>query len=344
NASAPNDINFASVGSVYIGFGDRFNPVAGGAGVVYFDDLRVSMPFCNPQYGPTGDLSGDCFVGVADIGEMGYQWLRRDVNANPVTAPSDANLVAHWKLDGDANDSSANAYHGTVKGAYDWTTGQDGQAIDLAGGWVVVEDEGNTPKLRPKHHVSVMAWINRVQASSDAIKVVIKGRDDRETYGLEVNQDYEGLSFIMRDANEWEDDKPKLYDIEGERKLPRREWIHIAGTYDGNEMTSYVNGEVEGTRTPGPNELYADVNDGLGIGGRYGSGADFEGKIDDVRVYDRAVTRAEIAYIASGGDGLIPLESEANFYSGEDPEVIDFKDYATLFDYWGDEQLWPPLD
>jgi hypothetical protein len=39
---------------------------------------------------------------------------------------------------------------------------------------------------------------------------------------------------------------------------------------------------------------------------------------------------------------LCPLESEANFYSGEDPEVINFKDFAKLFDYWGDEQLWPP--
>jgi hypothetical protein len=342
NAAVSADIDFSGIDSVYIGFGDRFNPQPGGAGQVFFDDLRLSMPICRPEYGPAGDLNGDCFVGVADIGEMADQWLRGDVNVNPVTVPSDANLVARWKLDGDATDSSANGYHGTAEGSYAWVAGKDGQAIDLSGGWVVVDDNGVTPKLRPKHHVSVMAWINRVQASSDAVHVLARGGDDRETYSLEVNGD-EGLTFFVRDANLIDDGKPKIYDIKGERKLPRNEWFHVAGTYDGNELTSYVNGEVQLTLAPGPNELYADVNDGLGIGGRYGSGGGrFEGRIDDVRVYDRPVTRAEIAYIASGGDGLIPLESEANFYDGEDPEVIDFKDYATLFDYWGDEQLWPP--
>jgi hypothetical protein len=39
---------------------------------------------------------------------------------------------------------------------------------------------------------------------------------------------------------------------------------------------------------------------------------------------------------------MIYLQSEANFYSGEDPEIINFKDFAKLFDYWGDEELWPP--
>ncbi|MHC4146335.1 MAG: LamG domain-containing protein, partial [Planctomycetota bacterium] len=339
----PNDVNFASVASVRIGFGNRRSPAVGGKGVVYFDDLRLSMPICKPEYGPTGDLNGDCFVGVGDIGTMGEQWLRHDINVNPVTVPSDANLVAHWELDGDPCDSSGNGYDGTAEGAYEWTTGKDGQAIDLSGGWVVVEDEGNTPKLRPKHHVSVMAWINRAQATDDDIKVVIKGGDDHETYGLEVNDQYEGLTFIMRDANELDEGDPKKYDVVGEQGLPVDEWVHIAGTYDGNEMTSYVNGEVAGTTTPGPNELYSNANEDLGIGGRYGDTSNrFDGKIDDVRVYDRAVTAGEIGYIACGSDGLIPLESTANLYDGEDPEVIDFKDYATLFDYWGVEQLWPP--
>jgi hypothetical protein len=89
-------------------------------------------------------------------------------------------------------------------------------------------------------------------------------------------------------------------------------------------------------------ELFTDPNDGLGIGGRYGDGARFDDKIDDVRVYDRAVTAAEIGYIACGSDGLCLLESEANLLSGESPEVINFRDFTKLFEYWGTKQLWPP--
>jgi hypothetical protein len=337
-AAVADDVDFSSIANVYIGFGNKRFPIGAGNGLVYFDDLRLSMPICRPEYGPIGDLSGDCFVGVADIGAMGDQWLRGDVNANPVTVPSDANLVAHWELDGDATDSSASAYHGTAKGGYGWTTGKVGQAIDLSGGWVVVEDEGNTPKLRPKHYVSVMAWVYLNGQIGGDERIVIKGRNDNETFGLEADDD-DGAVFIMRDANNPGD---VLSVNSGSNVVAGNEWIHIAGTYDNNDQLVYVNGAVEDSNARGAIELIADVNDGLGIGGRYGDGGDFDGKIDDVRVYDRAVTAAEIGYMACGSDGLCPLESVANFYSGESPEIINFKDFAKLFDNWGVEQLWPP--
>ncbi|HUT29409.1 MAG TPA: LamG domain-containing protein [Sedimentisphaerales bacterium] len=337
-AAVADDVDFSSIRNVYIGFGNRRTPAAAGKGIVYFDDLRLSMPFCKPEFKPIGDLNGDCFVGVADIGEIGEQWLRGDVNVNPVTEPptSDPNLVAHWKLDGDTTDSSANAYHGTAEGAHEWVAGKDGQAIDLAGGWVVVDDNGVTPKLRMKHYVSVMAWVYIEDPGADT-KVVIKGEDNQETFGLEVDSE-DGAAFIFRDANNLSD----VLSVNCGYALQSNEWVHIAGTYDQNEQVVYVNGAVEDSNARGAIELFTDPNDGLGIGGRYGDGADFDGRIDDVRVYDRAVTRAEIGYIACGSDGMCPLQSEANFYSGEDAEIINFRDFAKLFEYWGDEELWPP--
>jgi hypothetical protein len=167
--------------------------VAGGSGVVYFDDLRLKTPFCSPEHGPTGDLNGDCVVGVADIGEMTDEWLEHDVNfadlGIDIEEPCDANLAGHYKLDGDADDSSGNGYDGTAEGSHYWAEGHIGPyAVGLNGGWVVVDDNGVTAKLRPKHKASVMAWINLAQRSSSDIKVVVKGRDNHETYGLEVNE------------------------------------------------------------------------------------------------------------------------------------------------------------
>jgi len=341
NAAVSANVDFSAISSVYLGFGDRFDPVPAGNGTVFFDNLRLSMPYCNPDYGPIGDLSGDCFVGVADIGEIGDQWLRHDINVNPVTEPpsSDPNLVGYWKLDGDATDSSDSNYHGTAQGAYQWVAGKDGQAIDLSGGWVVVEDDGNTPKLRPKHYVSALAWVYVDGQAGEDTKVVIKGEDNEETFGLEVDGE-DGATFVFRDANNPDE---VLAAESGGSAVAGNEWIHIAGTYDQNDQLVYVNGEQAGSETRGPIELFTDPNDGLGIGGRYGdTGGRFDGKIDDVRVYDRVVSRAEIAYIAAGADGLIPLESAANLYSGENPEVINFRDFARLFEYWGTEQLWPP--
>jgi hypothetical protein len=191
-----------------------------------------------------------------------------------------------------------------------------------------------------------MAWINRAERNSDDVRVVIKGRDDYETYGLDIDDEDQGLQFYVSDANEMDDDDPKQYKLESEQELPVDEWVHVAGTYDGNELTSYVNGEIDLTSTPGPNELYSDANDGLGIGGRWDDDDDdnrFVGEIDDVRVYDYGLSQAEVAWIATEGSGVFLLTSEANFQpDAPDPEVINFRDFAKLFDYWGDEQLWPP--
>jgi hypothetical protein len=275
-------------------------------------------------------------VGVADIATIGDEWLRRDVNVNPVTEPpgSDPNLVGHWKLDGDANDSTTNNYHGTAEGLYGWTTGKDGQAIDLAGGWVVVDDNGLTPKLRMKEKVSVMAWVYLEERVISHRRVAVKGEDGQD-FGLQVN--INGGSLLIRDSN------ATAYTAQCGYEFQPYEWYHIAGTYDQNEQLMYCNGVVEDSETRGAFELFTDPNDGLGIGGRYGdTGGRFNGRIDDVRVYDRAVTAAEIGYIACGPDGVCLLESAANLVGGEDLEVINFRDFAKIFEYWGNEQLWPP--
>ncbi|HUT30519.1 MAG TPA: LamG domain-containing protein [Sedimentisphaerales bacterium] len=341
-AAVPDDVEFSSIRNVYIGFGNRRSPVAAGKGIVFFDDLLLSMPICKPEFGPVGDLDDDCVIGMGDVRVMGAQWLDGDVDVSPVTEPSDANRVARWQLDGNANDSWPNAYHGTAEGAYEWVAGKDGQAIDLSGGWVVVDDNGVTPKLRPKHYVSVMAWIYLDGEVGSNERVVIKGRNDHETFGLEAD-DSDGAVFIMRDAN---NPGSVLKVNSGIDAIGDNEWIHVAGTYDQNEQLIYVNGVVEDSNARGAIELFADANDGLGIGGRYpasDTSGRFEGKIDDVRVYDRAVSRAEIAWLASGGDGVVDLVSEANLYI-DDPaaEIINFKDFAKLLESWGVEQLWPP--
>jgi hypothetical protein len=65
-----------NVEKVYIGFGDRFNPIPGGNGTVYFDDLRLYLPRCIPSIiKPVADLSGNCIVDMADLRIIADNWL-----------------------------------------------------------------------------------------------------------------------------------------------------------------------------------------------------------------------------------------------------------------------------
>jgi hypothetical protein len=268
---------------------------------------------------------------------VGSQWLRQDANVNPVQDPGPTNLAGHWKLEGNADDLSDNNYHGAAEGDYEWIAGRiDSQAIDLSGGWVVVEDEGNTPRLRPPAQVSVTAWIRLDTSPETSTRIVIKGRNDYETYATEIGDD-DVLVFFIRDTN-----GAQRYPVDSGDALPLKEWVHVAGTYDSNVLTAYINGQIKGTSTVGAITLLADANDGLGIGGRYGdTNLRFQGGFDDVRVYDRGLIRAEVAYIASEGTGKVLLDSAANLYYGESPEVINIRDAAVLIETWLEERLWP---
>jgi hypothetical protein len=187
----------------------------------------------------------------------------------------------------------------------------------------------------------VAAWINIAQHQDDDVRIVARGRDNHETYALEINDEDRGLSFIIRDAN-----GAALRDLDSENELPTNSWTHVAGTYDGNEMTSYVNGQVELTAVkPVWEKLEADANDGFAIGGRWGNAGDdrFRGMIDDVRVYDTNLTAEEIGYLASDGTGIVAMESIANLVNPEPlgERAVNFRDFAVLADSWLQQELWP---
>ncbi len=70
-------VDLTDVNTVYIGFGDRYNLfIPGGTGTVYFDDISLYPPRCVPEYGPVGDVSGDCVVDFKDLEIMSGEWLQ----------------------------------------------------------------------------------------------------------------------------------------------------------------------------------------------------------------------------------------------------------------------------
>ncbi|MDI6858851.1 MAG: LamG domain-containing protein, partial [Dehalococcoidia bacterium] len=73
-------------------------------------------------------------------------------------------------------------------------------------------------------------------------------------------------------------------------------WIHVAGTYDGTMMRIYYNGVLENS-VPGPPAINTN-NEVLRVG-QDASGRSFRGTLDDVRIYNRALSPAEIADLAA---------------------------------------------
>jgi fibronectin type 3 domain-containing protein len=80
--------------------------------------------------------------------------------------------------------------------------------------------------------------------------------------------------------------------VSGPAAIPVNTWTHLATTYDGTTLRQYVNGvEVSSRAVSGTIEVNAKP---LRIGGNTYAGQFFQGLIDEVRIYNRALTGAEI--------------------------------------------------
>jgi Concanavalin A-like lectin/glucanases superfamily len=118
----------------------------------------------------------------------------------------------------------------------------------------------------------------------------------------------------------------------GTSPLPVDRWSDVALTYDGDELQLYVNGSPASSR-PGTTGAILTPEDPLWIGGNRPYGEHFDGVIDEVRIYDRALTRQEIqddmemrvtpapglvaAYAFDAGSGNTAADSSGQGNDGE---------------------------
>jgi hypothetical protein len=98
-------------------------------------------------------------------------------------------------------------------------------------------------------------------------------------------------------------------DARGPSSLPANTWTHLATTYDGSTVRLYVNGtQVASTARTGTLDTSSLP---LRIGGNQIWGEWFEGRIDDVRIYNRALTGAQISTDMAAGVAVGPADTQA---------------------------------
>ena len=181
-----------------------------------------------------------------------------------------------------AADSSGRGMTGTISGALHETAGRFGRALTFDGvnDWVTVADA--TP-LDLTTGMTLEAWV-RPTVVSRWRTVLIKEQAGNLTYALYANTDANRPSANFFAGVE--------RDVLGTAQLAANTWTHLATTYDGTNLRIYVNGVLVGTRAaPGP---ISTSSQPLRIGGNSIWPEFFQGQIDEVRVYDRARTAAEI--------------------------------------------------
>ena len=201
-------------------------------------------------------------------------------------------LVGYWGMDEGggqyAYDGSGNNNTGTLTSSPTWTTGKVGQALSFDGvnDYVNVADASNL-NFGVSESFTVEAWIK----TSDTIhwmSVVLKGSSPPlDYYILSVRQDCGQAGFNIRDSAGHE-----VY-TNGGSDIRDGNWHHIVGVRDVAAVLTrvYVDG-VEKDTSPDTTTDNISSTRALIIGG-----TDlFKGTIDEVRIYNRALSAEEIRY------------------------------------------------
>lgn len=91
--------------------------------------------------------------------------------------------------------------------------------------------------------------------------------------------------------------------------IENTDWIHVAMTYDGVGMRIYINGALDSSRSFYPGEAIVSSSRPVHLGMRQGEQRYFDGLMDDVRIYDVALTADQIsALYDADGDGVLNFD------------------------------------
>ncbi|MBN2129744.1 MAG: LamG domain-containing protein [Sedimentisphaerales bacterium] len=220
-----------------------------------------------------------------------------------IVVPADAGLVGRWKCDEGAGatayDSSGNGNNGTIHGA-EWSDGKYGKALHFNGADNYVEVP-TADSLEMDDKVTVSAWINWTDAGDGWLCVLANGQQNGpwENYGLFVNRTSRFVYLTLSMEGEHVTQQTPNDVVEPD------EWVHVAATWDGFAARIYVNGVME-LELPRTGQL-VPTGLPLRIGHRNGSSHYFNGSIDDVQIYDQALTEQELGTVQQGDTVKFPL-------------------------------------
>ncbi|MHC4864741.1 MAG: LamG domain-containing protein [Planctomycetota bacterium] len=226
-------------------------------------------------------------------------------NFRTVSAIADPRLVLWYEFDEDegtiVSDSSGYEHHGSANDdRWEPNEGHIGGCFDFDAGQHVLVPSSTLSSVSSK--ITVAVWVNGDpdQDEDDNMKVFDAGGSGYKLSGF-IPTDEPELDVYWRAGNDtndalaWESATPSAW---------RGEWQHFAFVKDEDvgAMKIYFNGLVAEQKTGTISSLVNVKNQLFKIGAATNSTGDYDGKVDEFRVYDVALSDNEIAGLFLGGD------------------------------------------
>jgi hypothetical protein len=240
---------------------------------------------------------------IAPVLERGviYYWRVDEIQSDGSVVTGDVwsfspgGLVGWWKLDEGSGvtvaDSSGDNLNGTIVGNPAWVDGVADKALKLDGDGDYV-DLGNDSSFNLTAQITVATWIKVEKFDCEWQAVVTKGDG---SWRLQRNGTKSSLEFACTGAFV---PGALVGSLFGSASVNDGQWHHIAGTYDGSKICLYVDGRID---------ILSDADGSIEINNYnllIGANAEkpdrnFNGSIDDVRIYSYALSDDEVKAIST---------------------------------------------
>ncbi len=319
-------------------------------------------------------------VAISPDGPATYQWKRSDDDVNDVSVGTDSNsltvpnvqmtdagtyyycevtvygstltsdmallevprLMAHWTLDGNLLDSSTNGWDGSASSP-SFVAGIDGSAIEMPGTVsqkveiVGSEDAFNNFSLG----VTVSCWMKVNAVDNWTVAISKSNTNAQNGWELGMNPNTGGAFFAVRGRGA----------LSSEISILDSQWHHVVGSWDPvtGEHNLYIDGELNQGAVDARGAIKADSPVFLGIRNMSPGELPYDGLLDDVKIYNYAVTAQDVVDMYNtfaDPDKILCIseysqEFDVSGPSGEPDCVIDEYDMAILINNWLEDNRYP---
>ncbi|MBR9692832.1 DUF2341 domain-containing protein [Candidatus Woesearchaeota archaeon] len=242
-----------------------------------------------------------------------------------------------------AKDSSGNGHDGTLTNSPTWTTsGVEGDSLSFVGPTLRYVDIGDDAAFQQNRY-TVSAWVN-IPSTIYETQTVVGRRDawDETNYMVRIvsSTGRPQITHVRPDIGNTIDS------VTGTTDLRNAGWKHVVATYDGSEQRIYVNGVSEGFVAAADPEMGGGQQ--VQIGHDRSGNFRFDGDIDEVRIYDRALSEDEVKTEFCTGASKLNIPTlfcvdyfKSHSYIGADYRFTDL-DGAIRFPHWleHDNKAW----
>lgn len=209
-------------------------------------------------------------------------------------------LIAYYPFDGNANDASGNGNHATAYNDYSYVPGSLGDAIHLVGSGDtgLVGGHVRLPSLpfNTMDEFTIGMWVNHQGNTSGPGESFISFGDSDGGHRVQIHYNYAGTS-LPNSTLSFDTGSGQVSTNYGANFL--NNWQHLTLRADSGTLTGFVNGQSVGTDSFALNSMVSNA----ALGAHWWSGGSsssnrFIGSIDDVRIWDRALSASEVGALS----------------------------------------------